>query len=399
MLAPRTIELVKSTIPLLESAGVAITEHFYQRMFRCNPELKNIFNMSNQQSGRQQFALFNAIAAYAHNIEQPAVLKAAIERIAHKHASLLVQPEHYDIVGHHLLETIQELAPDAFTPEVKAAWAEAYGLLAKLFIEREGQIYQTAQMAPGGWQGTRRFKVLRKIPESDYVTSFILVPVDGGALLSYQPGQYLSIRLQPSAAEYAAIRQYSLSSQFNGEHYRISVKRESLPQPGLVSNYLHTHIQVGDELDVLPPSGDFFLESVADKNVLISAGVGITPMLAMLETILHAEPTSAVPVLFLHACESASQHSFAEHIECLQRDYPQLKPYTWYNQTDAAADGAQFNGRMQLTQITEDLPLAEGEFYLCGPVGFMQFIKDQLIGLGVANARIHYEVFGPHREV
>jgi len=399
MLSTRTIELVKSTIPLLESAGVAITEHFYQRLFRFNPELKNIFNMSNQQSGRQQFALFNAIAAYAKNIENPAVLQAAIERIAHKHTSLFVQPEHYDIVGHHLLETLQELAPDAFTPEIKAAWAEAYGLLASVFIQREKDLYDTAEKSHGGWRGARRFMVQQKIKESDLVTSFILAPVDGGALINYEPGQYLSLRVKPDTAEYVEIRQYSLSNRFNGSHYRISIKREPVPLPGVVSNYLHDYVNEGDEVDVFPPSGDFFLKSIHAENVLISAGVGLTPMVSMLETILDGKNDKKSPVYFLHACETQSQHSFANRIDYLSREYPQLKAFTWYNNENVVTNNSQFHGFMDLKKVAEDLPLSSGEFYLCGPTGFMKFIKDQLLSMGVENERIHYEVFGPHNNL
>ena len=399
MLKPKTIELVKSTIPLLENAGVAVTNHFYQRMFRFNPELKNIFNMSNQQSGRQQFALFSAIAAYAKNIENPAVLKSAIERIAHKHTSLFVQPEHYDIVGHHLLETLQELAPDTFTPEVKEAWAEAYGLLASVFIQREKSLYDTRENSKGGWRGTRRFVVQKKIKESELVTSFVLAPVDGAPLIDYQPGQYLSVRVKPNSAEYVEIRQYSLSDKFNGSHYRISVKREPLPLAGVVSNYLHDFVNEGDVVDAFPPAGDFVLKSIHAQNVLISAGVGLTPMVSMLETILDGQQDANSPVFFLHACETQNQHSFANRIDYLQRDYPQLNVFTWYNNVDVIPSTSQFQGFMDLKTIAQLLPLAVGDFYLCGPTGFMKFIKDQLISLGVAGERIHYEVFGPHSDL
>src|SRR5690606_20244227 len=249
----QTIATVKSTIPLLESAGTVITQHFYERMFRHNPELKNIFNMSNQHSGRQQFALFSAIAAYAKNIETPEVLAAAVERIAQKHTSLNVQADHYQIVGHHLIETLRELAPDAFTPEVEAAWTEAYTFLAGIFIGREGEIYANAKTRTGGWNGPRDFVVKAKTPESELVTSFILAPVDGGPVLDYQPGQYLAVRVKPVGADYWEIRQYSLSDKSNGKEYRISVKREHGELPGAVSNYLQDAVQPGDTVQVMPP--------------------------------------------------------------------------------------------------------------------------------------------------
>ncbi|MFT6899629.1 MAG: nitric oxide dioxygenase, partial [Paraglaciecola sp.] len=145
MLSAQTIATVKSTIPLLESAGVAITDHFYKRMFSHNPELKNIFNMANQTNGRQQFALFSAIAAYAKNIDNLSVLGETVERVAHKHTSFFIQPQHYDIVGHHLIETLRELAPEDFTPDVEQAWTEAYGALANIFINREEDLYSQTE--------------------------------------------------------------------------------------------------------------------------------------------------------------------------------------------------------------------------------------------------------------
>lgn len=394
MLSAQTIAVVKSTIPLLETAGAAITQHFYERMFRHNPELKDIFNMSNQHSGRQQFALFSAIAAYAKNIETPEVLAAAIERIAHKHTSLHVQAHHYDIVGHHLIETLRELAPDAFTPEVEAAWTEAYGFLASVFINREGQIYRDAKTGNGGWNGTRDFVVKAKNAESELVTSFVLAPVDGGPVLNYQPGQYLAVRVKPEGSDYWEIRQYSLSDKSNGSDYRISVKRETGQRPGMVSNYLQDAIQTGDRLQVMPPAGDFFLKSPHTPNVFISAGVGVTPMMSMLETLVAAR--SERPLYFLHACETPQQHSFAGRIRELEQQSPALKSFTWY--AKAQGEGS-FHGLMELAPLKNTLPVGDGNFYLCGPSGFMKFAKDQLLSLGVANERIHYEVFGPHAEL
>lgn len=147
MLNNNHIEIIKSTIPLLESAGPALTQHFYQRMFSHNPELKDIFNMTHQKTGRQSVALFEAVAAYAKNIENLAALTTAVERIAHKHTSFNIKAEHYQIVGHHLIETLRELAPDAFTKEVEEAWTEAYLFLAQIFIDREEELYQLREKA------------------------------------------------------------------------------------------------------------------------------------------------------------------------------------------------------------------------------------------------------------
>jgi nitric oxide dioxygenase len=239
----------KSTIPLLESAGVAITDHFYQRMFSHNPELKNIFNMANQINGRQQFALFRAIAAYAKNIDNLPALGKTVERVAHKHTSFFIQPQHYDIVGHHLIEILRELAPEDFTPDVEQAWTEAYGALANIFINREEDLYSQTEKAEGVWLGPRQFKVLSNPPESSLVTSFVLTPVDGKPVVGYKPGQYLGIKVQPKHSEYVEMRQYSLSDKANSATYRISVKPEKGDVDGIVSNYLHESVEQDDVLD------------------------------------------------------------------------------------------------------------------------------------------------------
>lgn len=160
MIDSQTIATVKSTIPLIVSTGPKLTAHFYQRMFQHNPELKDIFNMSHQINGDQREALFNAICAYAANIDNVSALLPAVEKIAHKHASLNIKPEHYSIVGRHLLHTIDEL----FQPgkEIIDAWAKAFDVLADIFINREEQIYKTNEENIGGWRGLRRFKVAKR---------------------------------------------------------------------------------------------------------------------------------------------------------------------------------------------------------------------------------------------
>lgn len=396
MLSQQHIDTVKATIPLLASAGTAITEHFYQRMFSHNPELKNVFNMTHQKTGGQPAALFNAIAAYATHIDNLEVLTGAVMRIAHKHTSFNIQPDQYDIVGHHLIETLRELAPDAFTKDVEEAWVAAYGQLAGIFIKIESDLYKERAAQAGGWEDFRRFRVASKTPESDLVTSFVFEPTDGGAVIDYLPGQYLGVKLHPKGNEYDEIRQYSLSTAPNNQTYRISVKREgSDDMAGVMSNYLHDHLNVGDEIDAMPPAGDFYFKDKQTPVVLISGGVGLTPMQAMLNTLAKQGYTQ--PVHYLHACANQGQHSFKDHVNGLKGTL-NLSVHTWYEQADNAEDGV-IEGNMALDPIKGSLPLTNGEFYLCGPVGFMMFVKQQLLTLGVEADRIHYELFGPHKDV
>ncbi|AQP99629.1 nitric oxide dioxygenase [Pseudoalteromonas aliena] len=393
MLSDKTIEIVKSTVPLLAQAGTVVTDHFYKRMFSHNPELKNIFNMANQDTGRQQFALFNALAAYAQNIDNLAVLKEALTRINHKHTSLNILPEHYPIVGAHLIGTLKELIPEQFTPDVEYAWREAYALLADICITEEAALYAHSKNKHGGWAGTRKFKITNKQVESELVTSFTLTPVDGEAVITHKPGQYLGIKVKPEGAEYEEIRQYSISQKSNAKNYRISVKKELQPKLGMVSNHLHA-LELGAIVELYPPAGDFFLRNNTNPAVLISAGVGQTPMLAMLETLLS--DNSNQDIVYLHACENTQQHSFAKYLNGLNAVYNRLQTMTWFNQ---AVEGADFIGLMNLNAVQTQLPLTNGDFYLCGPAGFMAFIKNQLLELGVKNEHIHYEVFGPHQDL
>lgn len=394
MLSTQDIEIVKSTIPILEQGGVAITAHFYDRMFQANPELKNVFNMSNQHTGSQRIALFEAILAYAKNIDNLAVLKTAVERIAQKHTSFDIQPDQYQIVGHHLIETFRELVPEQFTPEVEQAWTKAYGVLAGVFIGREEEIYQDTESKTGGWRGTRPFKVASKQNESESVVSFVFEPLDGKIIADYQPGQYLAVELTPQeqgkGLEYTEIRQYSLSDKADGAKYRISVKREENAHKGVVSNYLHDHINEGDTIQLHAPVGDFYFVDKQSPVVLISAGVGVTPMQSMLETLASTGCSS--PVYYLHACQNKEQHSFGLRSAELCETH-QWNNHTWYME-GAEKDSGIYAGLMNLGDV--ELPFEDGHFYLCGPVPFMEFAKKSLLKMGVSDDRILYEVFGPH---
>ncbi len=398
MLSTETIRIVQSTIPLLESAGTELTRHFYQRMFSHNPELKDVFNLSHQRSGGQPVALFEAVLGYARNIDNLSVLSAVVERIAQKHTSFLITPDQYQIVGHHLIETIREQAGEAATDEVLQAWTEAYQLLATIFIEREEAIYQASEEVVGGWRGLRPFRVVRKFRESDLITSFSLEPVDGKPVMDFRPGQYLGIKLKPATSDYSEIRQYSLSDAPNGCSYRISVKRETGDVDGLVSNWLHDAVNEGDVIEVMPPAGDFFLNVDDDTPVvLISAGVGLTPMLSMLNTQLCNGHQGSL--FWLHACENGRVHAFKDDIRNKEQQQERLKSWVWYNQPaagDRPAEDYDFDGHMALEKVRQAIDAPGAHFYFCGPLPFMKMVKETLVEWGVEDERIHYEVFGPY---
>ncbi|EKN4688826.1 NO-inducible flavohemoprotein [Yersinia ruckeri] len=396
MLDSQTIATVKSTIPLLVETGPKLTAHFYDRMFTHNPELKDTFNMSNQFSGDQREALFNAICAYAANIENLAALLPAVERIAQKHTSLNIQPEDYQTVGKHLIATLDEL----FSPgqEILDAWAKAYGVLAQVFIQREEQIYREAEENIGGWRTLRRFRIAKKENQSDVICSFLLEPEDGGSVVNFKPGQYLGVYIEDNRLENRQIRQYSLTAAPNGKSYRIAVKRE---EQGTVSNFLHNQAQEGDIVRIAPPRGDFFLDITPDTPVaLISAGVGQTPMLSMLHT-LHAQQHAA-PIHWCHAADNGRVHAFANEVAIIAENMPNLSQHVWYRQPEEQDIHGQHydsEGLMNLSQLPTTITAPDTHYYFCGPLVFMQFAGKQLLEMGIPSEQIHYECFGPHKVI
>lgn len=225
MLSQQTITIIKSTVPVLEVYGAEITTTFYKSLFNAHPELLNMFNHANQQQGKQQAALANAVYAAALHIDRLEAILPVVRQIAQKHRSLGVQPEHYPIVGQHLLGAIKTVLGDAATDEIIEAWNEAYGVIANAFIGIERDLEVQAAEQSGGWSDFRAFRVERKVRESEVITSFYLMPVNGQPIADFVPGQYVSVKITIPGEPYTHIRQYSLSDAPGKPYYRISVKR------------------------------------------------------------------------------------------------------------------------------------------------------------------------------
>ena len=387
MLTERQREIVKATVPLLETGGEALTTHFYQTMLAEYPEVRPLFNQAHQQSGAQPRALAHSVLMYAKNIDRLEGLGNLPAQIINKHVALQVQAEHYPIVGTCLLRAIREvLGAEIATDEVIAAWGAAYQQLADILIAAERSIYEQTAAAEGGWRGARDFKLVKKEAESAEITSFYLEPADGGAVIAHQPGQYIGLRVMVDGLEQR--RNYSLSAASNGKSYRISVKREA---GGKVSGYLHDEVQVGDVLQLFAPSGHFTLQEGSKPLVLISGGVGITPTLPMLQAAL---PTGR-EITFIHCARDRGVHAFREKIDALVAANEQLTRRYCYDQA-GDSDGVDAQGLLSTDQLGQWLPASrDADVYFLGPRGFMRSVKQSLRELGVPDAQVHYEFFGP----
>jgi nitric oxide dioxygenase len=399
MLTQHTKDIVKATAPVLAEHGYDIIKHFYRSLLGTHPELKNVFNMRHQERGQQQEALARAVYAYAANIEDPSCLAAVLEGIANKHVSLGVTPDQYPLVGEHLLASIRTVLGEAATDEVISAWAQAYGNLADILAGRETQLREETVAGQGGWVGWREFTVTARQPESDLITSFVLEPLDGGPVAGFEPGQYISVAVQVPRLGLQQIRQYSLSDAPNGRSYRISVKREGGADPaqaGYVSTLLHDEVQVGDTIRIAAPYGNFFIDvNATTPVVLISGGVGLTPMISMLNRVLQSPGRE---IVFVHGARNSAVHAMKDHLRATAARHPNFKAFIFYDQPlpqDQPGRDFDFPGLVDVKRILDAVMLPDADYYICGPIPFMRLQHDALIARGIKETRIHYEVFGP----
>jgi len=403
MLSDRHREIVRATVPVLQEHGETITKEFYSELFEAHPELLNMFNTANQRDGNQARSLAASILSYAAHIDHLDAVGGMVDRIAHKHASLQVLPEHYPVVGHHLLNAIRTVLGDAATGEIIEAWAAAYEQLAGIMIGREGQLYAESAGQAGGWSGYKPFKVQGKVRESSLITSFYLVPADGSSLPPFQPGQYLGVLFEAPDGERQQIRQYSLSCAPNSSYYRISVKREYGPagnlmiRPGVASNYLHDRVKEGDILRVSMPFGDFVAdETGAQPMVFITGGVGITPALSMLHH--YAAKSVSRPLIFIHATQNGKEHAFRDEVNELTARHAHIRKVVFYDQPlaeDLRGEHFDYSGRLSIEALQSYLPDGPADFYYCGSLGFMCFVEGILDELNIPTERRHSEAFAP----
>ncbi|ANB04623.1 hemin transporter [Streptomyces ambofaciens] len=391
MLSDQSVPVVRATLPAVGGALGDITTLFYRKLFDAHPELlRDLFNRGNQAGGEQQRALAGSIAGFAGMLlDHPDVRPdAMLSRIAHKHASLGITTEQYKIVHRHLFAAIAEVLGDAVTPEVAAAWDEVYWLMAHALMALETRLYQEAGVAEG--EVWRRMEIVERREQTPDAVSLALRPVDGHPTPPFRPGQYVSVRSElPDGSR--QIRQYSLSAGPGRSDRRITVKRVrgGAGPEGEVSSWLHAHAREGDVLTVSAPFGDLAPVDGDGPLLLASAGIGITPVLAVLDHLAASGATR--PVTVVHADRTPADHAHRQEQLELIRALPGARLHLWYEEPGDQAPHASA-GRADLAGV--DLPPGLTA-YLCGPVPFMRAVRGDLLRRGVPARAVHYEVFGP----
>ncbi|WP_055590446.1 globin domain-containing protein [Streptacidiphilus griseoplanus] len=391
MLSTESAPVIRATLPAVGAAIEEITALFYRKLFEAHPELlRDLFNRGNQANGEQRKALAGSIAAFAGMLlERPdSRPDAMLARIANKHASLGITSDQYKVVHTHLFAAIAEVLGDAVTPEVASAWDEVYWLMANALIAAEARLYQEAGAAEG--EVWRTMRVAGRTQETADTVSLVLRSEDGSPAGPFRPGQYVSVQVElPDGAR--QIRQYSLSAAPGGTDWRITVKQvqgAGTPE-GEVSSWLHREAKAGDLLTVSMPFGDLVLPDGDGPLLLASAGIGCTPMLAMLGHL--AETGSTRPVQVVHADRTPADHAHLTELQELVQALPKAALERWYEQPGDAAPQA----RAGLVDV-DALELPAGvTAYLCGPLPFMRAVREGLLRRGVSASAVHYEVFGP----
>ncbi|MFL5831558.1 MAG: MOSC domain-containing protein [Solirubrobacteraceae bacterium] len=246
---------------------------------------------------------------------------------------------------------------------------------------------------PPAWPGFRQLTVTAITRESDSVISIRLEGPNGTALPAVRPGQWLTVRVQPDKQQRSVLRNYSLSGPPTAGYYRITVKRE---RDGAAGGYLHTRLAVGDQLDIAAPRGTFILDRTHAPVLLISAGIGATPVLAMLQAL--AQQHSDREIWWLHGTRNRREHSFAAEARSLLASLPNAHTHVYYSRPGPDdLKGRDFDraGRLTAPALAELEPPRDAEAYLCGPAPFMEEISAGLAAMGIDASRIHTEPFGP----
>lgn len=386
MASPKTLEIVKATVPVLEEHGTAITTVFYKNMFNQHPELLDIFNETNQKLGRQQTALAMTVLAAAKHLDKLAVLLPQVTQISHKHRALQILPEHYPIVGHHLIGAIKEVLGEAANDDIIDAWTEAYDEIADVFIQLEKTMYEQEM-----WEGFAPFKITEKVEAATDIAAFTVVPANDDidlSKLSLTAGQYITVKTDPEDSDHLALRHYSLYSATSDKGIQFAVRRDNRNEHyGLVSNHLHDHLDVGDTILLSAPAGDFELnQDLIQQNdiplVLVSAGVGVTPILSMLEAQVTANPKR--PIVWVYACQNKEHHAFDSKVNELLAAADNVEKHIFYFESGQILDEAWL----------ANLP-KPADIYVCGSMMFMESIIDGLMALDHGVDSVHYEPFGP----
>lgn len=375
MLSETEIQTIKETVPLLKEKGQDITAIFYKRLFEEHPELKNVFNQTNQKRGLQSSALAMAVVAAAENIKDLTPIVPAIMPVVYKHCALQVKPEHYPIVGENLIGAIEEVTGLKDEDPIIQAWVKAYGEIADAFIGLEKEVYN--EMI---WDGFKPFEVTQITKETELIKSFT-VKSDDIDLSQFIPGQYITVDISSDKLPYQAKRHYSIVDG-DTNFLTFGVRRDvTETHEGEVSTILHDEVAVGDTLTLSAPVGGFRLENKSNKQLFLGSGVGVTPLVSMYDEAVKA----GTPAIFLQSTSNAENVAFEEKLNQITEESENASFVKHFRDSDG------FIETEQLSQYVDE----NTEVYVCGGNSFLKAMIAELQSLNISMDHVHFETFIP----
>eukprot|EP00931_Biecheleriopsis_adriatica_P027092 TRINITY_DN1634_c0_g1_i5.p1 TRINITY_DN1634_c0_g1~~TRINITY_DN1634_c0_g1_i5.p1 ORF type:complete len:438 (-),score=112.47 TRINITY_DN1634_c0_g1_i5:179-1492(-) len=380
---PETVATIAATAGVVAPKALDITKTFYKKMLGEHRELLAYFNPAHNVpvSIHQPQALAASIVAYASNIQDLSPLLVPggpVAAICHRHCALGIFPAQYGVVHENVMASVAQVLGSVVTPEIAAAWSEAVLFLAKACIDTEESLYQMAENRSGGWSGFYEFEVSEITDVADGIKSFSFKPPAGTALagkcFEFTPGQYLSLKVDPEGDGRTAPRHYTATSPPGADFLQCTIKKIS---GGKVSTFAHEKLRVGSKVKLTAPFGVFTVDSTTESAVLMSAGIGVTPMVnfkrALADKVKLTVHVDSTPSAYAH------RKVFAESGGKL------LEKFT-------KTPGAKRPSVQAL--VTETLQQAgkDNTFYICGPEEWMDGVQAELLKQGAK--KVMCEVFG-----
>lgn len=380
-MSEETVATIHATAATVAPHALEITKGFYGGMIEMLPSVVlPLFNPAHNVpvSTHQPEALAASVVAYASNIKDLSPLLVpggAVDAINHRHCALEVLPAHYPVVHDHLMWSVAKVLGPKLGGEVPApvvdAWSEAVRFLAKVCIDKEEALYAEYAQRTGGWRGRKDFKVTDITDVGTDIKSFTFEPVEPqDAGFDFTPGQYLTVKVDPNGDGLIAPRHYTATSPPGAKYLQCTTKKV---KGGVVSTCMHETLKVGDRVKLTPPYGVFTLDEALPTGVLISAGIGVTPMVNFARTL------GAKVALVVHVDKTEAAHAFKAELE----KYKTLFKYT---------EGGTRPKAESLAKETVEKVGTDHCFYICGPPAWMNEMQAELLKLGAK--KVMCEVFG-----